>query len=1042
MIARLIPLAFSLLVSIQLSAQCTDPTNIPENDDPCPTAVNPPIDLSDIGSHEGTTCCSRGANDDPTFDFANAECSSATDDDAVWYTYNPEGFGDGFYINVDPAGGLNGISGNVTVEVYYTTDPNGGCTGNLTLENASCVSIGVGIELAIPLCDLSFLYYIKIASAEDDCGEFTISINELASNCAADECIDAEILITETPEDCESGENIISIEGCIEFACPEDEYIACMSDAGPTVWYQINIDSPEATVLLTEVTASGFDVTWSIWQSTTGSCEDMINVADPEPAPEPWIPCGTPGLDDIYLTIPIVQDPPGTPATYWIAITALDEIEDPIFSINYASTITCISCSGANKSDCDNGNWVASVDGEEIGIDDYQNFCSGQEVEICVDFIYDSSPGNDGLNGIIPNFGNGWDIDAIDFDTVDIGGAWEWVDSDGPCSTTTSFYKIPNLCTYEEGDVLKLCNTACNQDCPCESPLEPMSTLPSGWFWNESSSIDCVVNSCLPIERRGITSSNYVSVEICFGLKTKSNFNSTEDCESNNDLSISIQTLSSAVSGCRVAEPCLYDPSITSPNWQINCNGSTAVVGQGTEICSGDELDIQVSTQDGSTTTIIVEAIPNANIVGETDFEFFNGVGIINNTLTNTSNTTQSVVYNIYSSDPTLNCPSAINQIEVTIFPDVEIEFNDPLVTCGEESIDVIALPSGGTGSNYSYQWGAPGFESTSSIVVGPIVNTFYYITVTDDLGCTNANEVGVIASPEITSTINATQTFACINSVEENLISLEVDIQGGIAPFTINWGVDSFNSLDFVLSDNEFNNGRLTVYEETSDQGDYLITAEVHDAVGCIDELQIEIFINYSQSEDSIYTCEGNEIELELPSLGEGTIFFWNTGEFSQSIMVTAIDTFKYIGIAENGICSFYYFNTVFATSSTNEEVRDTQSLCIGSDLILTAESINNQSEYVWSTGEQIPAITVTPTDTTTYCVTIVDTDCNRVECTTINVQDQISVELVADTICLGASTDIEAVVSYPDATLVWSTGAIDSIISVSPTQIRIRSW
>jgi len=66
MIARLLKFSIFLILSIQISAQCVDPNNFPENDNPCPTDINPPFDLSGVGVvHDGTTCCARGANDDP-----------------------------------------------------------------------------------------------------------------------------------------------------------------------------------------------------------------------------------------------------------------------------------------------------------------------------------------------------------------------------------------------------------------------------------------------------------------------------------------------------------------------------------------------------------------------------------------------------------------------------------------------------------------------------------------------------------------------------------------------------------------------------------------------------------------------------------------------------------------------------------------------------------------------------------------------------------------------------------------------------------------
>ena len=46
----------------------------------------------------------------------------------------------GFFINSDTeSGGTDGIMGNTAVEVYSTTDPNGGCTGNLDVRGIQLV---------------------------------------------------------------------------------------------------------------------------------------------------------------------------------------------------------------------------------------------------------------------------------------------------------------------------------------------------------------------------------------------------------------------------------------------------------------------------------------------------------------------------------------------------------------------------------------------------------------------------------------------------------------------------------------------------------------------------------------------------------------------------------------------------------------------------------------------------------------------------------------------------------------------------------------
>ncbi len=873
MIAKLVQLSVCLLMTTYVSAQCGDTMDYPINDSPYVDADNiGPWDLAT--SHSGTTCCAIGSTDDPTADWANFECGGVSDENAVWYSFVPTVGFEGFNVNVDPTG--MAISGNMTVELYSSSIAGGVTAPNqLILIESSCAQLFV--EITVALCDPTLVYYIKVGSADNDCGEFSIAITERNSDCAADQCIDAEVLTTQTPVNCESGENILSIEGCLDFACPEDQYIACFSDMGPTVWYQIDIDSDQASVLLTEVEADGFDVSWSIWQSTTGSCGDMINVEDPEPAPNPAIPCGTADLDDIYLTVPIVQDSTGNPATYWIAITALGEIEDPNFSINYASSIGCIACSGDNAFDCGNGDFTAFIDSEEVQLEDYQNFCPGQEVEICINFNYNTAgSGNDWLHGLIPTFGNGWDLEIADFESIDLGGNWEWIDSEGPCATTTSIYDLPNLCTYTNVDgVMQLCNTACDPNCPCEGPLLAGSDVPSGWFSNSNGgSTTCINDSCIPVENYGVSGGVNVDLNFCFFLTTKAFTDENGDgipdqnCNENRDLSISIQTTSDAVTGCWEDNPCIIDPSIMGPNWEINCNVGTAVVATpgSIEICGSDEILVDLSTQDGSPSQITVTPLDNPNISGANAYTFDQGVGSITDELTLSDDITVAQVQKyVLSAEVGVDvCVFIETLLEVTIHPIPQLEFIAPSVACNGETIDLAVLISP-QDLDAQYNWSTGEVTGIINSVINQ--NTEYCVTVTSN---------------------------------------------------------------------------------------------------GCIEVACTQVNISN--------------------------------------------------------------------TNVTNEYVVP---ICLGESIVLTASTGDVNSQYIWDTGDLTGSITVSPADSTTYCVTIVDDICERVECITVDVRDEISVSVSSSEtdICLDQTITISAS-NVDNGIYLWSTGETTNTINVSPTQ------
>ncbi len=1013
----------------------------PINDSPFADADNTgPWDLA--SGHTGTTCCAIGNTDDPAADWANLECGGASNENAVWYSFTPAGGADGFFVNVDPAG--MAISGNMTVEVYSSTVAGGvGNPGNLTLIEASCTDLTV--EIAVALCDPTLVYYVKVASTDGECGEFSISATEKDSDCTADECVDAEVLTTETPASCEDGETILSIEGCLDFACPEDVNIACMGDMGPTVWYQIDIDSPDATVLLTEVTADGFDVTWSIWQSTTGSCDDMINVSDPEPAPTPAIPCGVPGLDDVYLTIPIVQDPPGTPATYWVAITGLGEIEDPNFTLNYAGSLGCIACSGENAIDCGNGEWEAKIDGEVVEVEDFENFCPGQEVEVCLEFNYNTAgTGNDWLHGIIPTFGSGWDLENIDFEAIDLGAGWAWVDYEGPCATSTSIYTLPNLCTYTNDDgLLQLCNTVCNTSCPCTGPLTPNSPLPSGWFNNTAGgSTTCVGGSCVPLENFGVAGGVNVDVDVCFDLVVKAFTDEDgdgvpdEDCELNKDLQISIQTTSDAVSGCWEDNPCIIDPSITGPAWEINCDTPPEVLGLDTEICNTDMLAINVSSEDGSAVDIIVEVIDNPGVDGETDFMFTGGNGVIDNTLTNTSGVVETVFYEVYSVDPTKPCPGVTNTIEVIVYPQIEVTFNNPLVICDGDVIEVIATPTGGTGMGYQYQWGAPMFEQTPNIFVSPVTTTTYVVTVTDDLGCTGSSEVQVFWNPPVEFDLLPSADAVCQNDIEEELLSIEVEFTSGTGPFTINWDVDpGFNNLDYYLGNNANNNGVLTVYEETSTPGTYTVFVDVTDANGCENSEQIEITVGgkpFILVQDFEIPCGGVGGTVTIDAAGfftsgppvsmmelhtcDGIVIFDNNGSTaSWTIDPNVYNCVVVVAIDQDG-CEARTEDIELDLNAGAEPTLTGGSHCVGETSTVSVDDPALYSDFQWNVMPDPGSVATITADRDTnfiYVVTVTDavTGCTGVESIEVEVDPNPTVSVAGIlSYCAGSSTTLTA--------------------------------
>ncbi|MBK7699430.1 MAG: hypothetical protein IPJ39_12210 [Saprospiraceae bacterium] len=131
-----------------------------------------------------------------------------------------------------------------------------------------------------------------------------------------------------------------------------------------------------------------------------------------------------------------------------------------------------------------------------------------------------------------------------------------------------------------------------------------------------------------------------------------------------------------------------------------------------------------------------------------------------------------------------------------------------------------------------------------------------------------------------------------------------------------------------------------------------------------------------------------------------------------------------------ENG-CSSSKEVTVTVHPLPTANISGDTEICTGSSTSLTA---SGGTSYVWSNGATGSSITVSPTATTTYNVTVTDVNgCDGTASKTVIVNPLPAVSIFGiDEICNGGNTTLFASggVSY-----VWSNGATSTSITVSPT-------
>lgn len=870
----------------------------------------------------------------------------------------------------------------------------------------------------------------------------------------ADSCEDALLpLLTLTQEDCLSSIEYLSISGCLDQASPGVSS-NCTADQGPTVWFQIEIDDPNAIKLITQVDAPGFDAVWSIYEGT--NCANLTPVSEQDIIDDTAVvyPCSnSDGESNNIFQTPIDINAVTTGIRYWVAITAIGEITDPNFEFYYASTLECMACNGNDATDGNNGNYTASImqNGEWVEVNNDYPFCQGMDIQVCLDFNYDTSgSGNDWLHGFVPVFGPGWDVNDDILAGISPGGGFEFFEALGDCAPILNGYDLPNVCTYIEDGVLKLCNSACDATCPCSGGSMDGQALPSGyWLNSDGSTSTCGTFGCSPASFWGSPNGTVVEVNLCFELKTKV-FDSLEECEEKKSLQIIVQTFSDAITGCwDDANPCIIDPSLQGPSWELTCNTPIAVIGIDTEICSNESLSILLQTSDGSTSDIQVDAIDNPIIEGENSFTFSGGSGLINDLLINTSSNIQIVEYITYTVDPSITCAGLKDTIKVTVHPDINIDFN-PHFVCEGECTELDYDISGGAQPDFTYTWSTG--ELSSTINVCPFVTTTYSLTITDSQGCTGVSEVEVDVKPPVELLLPESISVC----KDDNFNPFNPDYQvcldfiSGSSPFTVQWMTDP----GLVGQPSGSAGECFSINEVASSEfgGTYNLTAEVTDFFGCVGTAEMEVIITGELTIVASITdleCGDTEASITVTGIdsagnpvtnfllyggclddGLGIFIdesFSNTGTVQMpTLNLLEYTCYTIIGQTEAGCQTSIEIDFPSVGSGLPIELEGTTEICEGSMVTL---NIINSADFVsfdWVPDlGSISFVSFTPDSTATYTVTAIDAEgCISSESITVIVYPKESAFCTNP--CIDSQNDFQIVgTAYSD---VNSNGVYDT--------------
>ena len=307
-------------------------------------------------------------------------------------------------------------------------------------------------------------------------------------------------------------------------------------------------------------------------------------------------------------------------------------------------------------------------------------------------------------------------------------------------------------------------------------------------------------------------------------------------------------------------------------------------------------------------------------------------------------------------------------------------------------------------------------------LVVSPTSTTTYYVEAVSDMGIVNAG-----GRTPITITVNS-QPDASISPVgtlckNDSPIILTSSTAGGT------WsGTGITDSANGIFNPALANTGNNLISYEVTVNG----CTATHNIIIVVNENPMPN-VNPSNSE----ICSGDFVTLTASG---GNNYLWSTTENTASINVSPIlNTTYYVTVTNAEGCSADASVTVTVNSLPAANITATQTaICEGGSTTLTA---SGGTGYVWNTGETTSNITVNPSATTTYYVTVINsTGCSSQASQTITVNSipVASVNPGSTTICEGESVTITAT---GGTGYIWNTTETTSSITVTPTSTTTYS-
>jgi hypothetical protein len=160
-------------------------------------------------------------------------------------------------------------------------------------------------------------------------------------------------------------------------------------------------------------------------------------------------------------------------------------------------------------------------------------------------------------------------------------------------------------------------------------------------------------------------------------------------------------------------------------------------------------------------------------------------------------------------------------------------------------------------------------------------------------------------------------------------------------------------------------------------------------------------------------------------------------SGATNDSYSTTGNNGDLYYAIAYNAVGDAASTNALLTVNPLPTVSVNSATVCSNSSATLTATTSASSPSYLWSDSETTASITVSPSSTTIYTVTVTDgtTGCTNAGSGTVTVNPLPTVSVNSATACAGSPTILTATTSASSPSYLWSPGgATTASITVTP--------